>query len=348
MDIRTLVSGVSKLADYAASGIGSVAGPMLASWKARREANAKLIAAKGEAEAQRILAEGQANAMQIIASAQADARAILVSPDAAIQGQLDFGAAVTQRIQFQEEKRQSNIAAVVGEAAQELEDREVQDHEIDHDWTARFFNDVQDVSSEEMQQLWGRVLAGEVERPGSTSIKTLGLLKNLDRTVATLFRKLCSVCVSIRPDGYSFIDARVPSLGGNAGHNALRDYGLHFGNLNVLSEHGLVISDYNSWYDFQAPIGLTSGGASPSVLRIPFHFQSKYWILIATTQRDLGTEFRLSGVALTRSGQGLSTVVDLEPADQYARNLREYFAKNNLRMVEVARWEPQLALLTNQ
>ncbi len=90
-----------------------------------------------------------------------------------MQGQLDFGAAITQRIQFQEEKRQSNIVAVIGQAAQELGDREVQDHEVDHDWTARFFNDVQDVSSEEMQQLWAKILAGEVERPGSTSLRTM-------------------------------------------------------------------------------------------------------------------------------------------------------------------------------
>ena len=286
--------------------------------------------------------------MQIIARAQSDARSTLVSPDAVIQGEVAFGELITQRIRFQEEKRQANIGSVVNRAARKLGDNEVQDHEIDHDWTARFFNDVQDVSSEEMQQLWGRVLAGEVERPGSTSIKTLGLLKNLDKTVATLFRKLCSTCVSIRPDGDSFIDARVPSLGGNAGNNALRDYGLDFRNLNVLNEHGLIISDYNSWHDTQGFIGIASGGVSPSFVRIPFHFQSKYWILIATTQRELGKEFRLSGVALTKSGQELSKIIDLEPVDQYALDLQEYFAKNKLKMVEVASWEPQLISLTSQ
>ena len=203
MEIGPLVSGISKLADYAASGIGSVAGPMLASWKARREANAKLIAAKGEVEAQRILAEGQAHAIQIIASAQADARAILVSPDATVQGQLNFGAAVTQRIQFQEEKRQSNIMAVVQKGALEIGEKEVQDHEVDHDWTARFFNDVQDVSSEEMQRLWAKILAGEVEKPGSTSFKAMDILRGLERTTDILFRTLCSARndAPYRPEG---------------------------------------------------------------------------------------------------------------------------------------------------
>ena len=201
------------------------------------------MAAQGEVEAQKILAEGRAVTMRIIAAAQADARSALVSPDAVLQGEVTISDLVNQRIQFQEEKRQANIGSVVRNAASELGDAEVQDHEVDHDWTARFFNDVQDVSSEEMQKLWGKILAGEVKRPRSTSIKTLGVLKNLDKAVATLFGKLCSTCVSIRPDSTKFMDARVPSVSGDAANNALREYGLNYGNLNVLNEHGLIISD---------------------------------------------------------------------------------------------------------
>lgn len=342
MDIELKVPALEKLLDYAASGIGSVAGPMLAPWKAGRDARAKLVAEQGEAEVQKMLAENRAATMKIIAEAQADARSALVPPNAALQGEITMSDLVSQRIQFQEEKRQANIGSVVRNAAAELGDGEVQEHEVDHDWTARFFNDVQDVSSEEMQDLWGKVLAGEVERPGSTSIKTLAILKDLDKSVATLFGKLCSICVSIRPDGNSFMDARVPSLGGNAATNALKDYNLSFGNLNVLNEHGLVISDYNSWYDIRAAIGIAAGGTRPLFVRIPFYFQGKHWVLVPTTQRDAGKEFRLSGVALTKSGQELSRVVALEPADQYAQALQDYFDKNRLRMIEVASWEPQL------
>ncbi len=342
MDIELKVPALEKLLDYAASGIGSVAGPMLAPWKADRDARAKLVAAQGEVEVQKILAENQADTMKIIAAAQADARSALVSPNAVLQGEITISDLVNQRIQFQEEKRQVNIGSAVSDAAAELGDAEVQDYEVDHDWTARFFNDVQDVSSEEMQKLWGKVLAGEVERPGSTSIKTLAILKNLDRAVATLFGKLCSMCVSIRPDGKNFMDARVPSLGGDAGNNALKDYNLDFGKLNVLNEHGLIISSYNSRYDFQATIGMAIGGARPSLIRIPFYFQGKYWVLVPTTQRDAGKNFWLSGVALTKSGQELSRIVALESAEQYAQDLQDYFEKHNLRMTEVTNWESQL------
>ena len=186
-----------------------------------------------------------------------------------------------------------------------------------------------------MQKLWGKILAGEVERTGNTSIKTLGILKNLDKAVATLFAKLCFTCVSIRPDGRIFLDARVPSLGGDASNNALKEYGLDYGNLNVLNEHGLIISDYNSWYDIRATIGVGPEGVPPALIRIPFSFQRKFWILVPATQRDLNKEFRLSGVALTKSGQELLRIVELEPEDKYALDLRRYFKQNDLTMTEV-------------
>ena len=47
MDINLKVPAIEKLLDYAASGIGSVAGLMLASWKARQEAKAKPESTEG-------------------------------------------------------------------------------------------------------------------------------------------------------------------------------------------------------------------------------------------------------------------------------------------------------------
>ena len=342
MGVNIRIPALEKLLDYAASGIGSTAGHLFASRIARREVETKLIAAAGEVRAQRILAEGQATTMQIIAKAQDEARSTLVSSDATVQGEIALGELVTQRIQFQEEKRQANIESVIKQAAVELGDKEIQDHKVDHDWTARFFNDVQDVSSEEMQLLYAKILAGVVEMPGNTTVKTLSILKNLDKSTATLFRKLCSACISMRPDGNSIIDSRVSSLGGDAAHNALSMYGLNFSNLNKLNEHGLIISDFNSWYDLQASIGITLR-EQQALVHIPLSFQSKYWILIATRPRVQGKEFKLSGVALTRSGQELSRVVDLEPQNQYALDLNKYFEKNNLRMTEVSSWKPQIA-----
>ena len=340
MDVGMLVPAIGKLADYCASGIGSAVGHLFAGRIARREVEKKLIVVKGDAEVQTILAEAKATSISIIAEAQSEARRLLVSPNANVQGEVVFDELITQRIQFQEEKRQANIGSVIEQAAFQLEGSTVQDHEPDHDWTARFFNDVQDVSSEEMQTLWAKVLAGEVERPGSTSIKTLSILKNLDKTSAKLFRLLCSACLSITLDGNSFVDARVPSLGGNAGANALKEYGLGFSRLNLLNEHGLIISDYNSWYDIQSSVGIPMG--DNDVVHIPINFQNKYWILVSKTQQKLGKQFKLSGVALTKSGQELSRIVGIDPMQQFTLDLIQFFGKKSLNMIEVASWQPQI------
>ena len=133
MDVIENVPALEKLLDYVASGIGSVAGPMFAPWRARREAKAGLVVAEGEAERRQILAEGQSSAIQIAINAQATAREKLGSPETAVRGELTVDDAVAQRIRFQEEKRQRNITAVAGKAALELGDRDVPDSETDHD-----------------------------------------------------------------------------------------------------------------------------------------------------------------------------------------------------------------------
>lgn len=314
------IAAIEKLVDHVASGIGSVAGPMLATWIARREARAREIAAGGEAQA-----------LLIQAKAQAEARQILVSGDEPVSGTLEIADRVHQRIQFQEQKRQENIESVVSQAAEQLVDKTVADEEPDHDWTARFFNHVQDVSSKEMQALWARVLSGEVERQGSTSVRTLEILRNLDQATAELFRRFCSACVFLL-SGSDVLDARVPSLGGNAATNSLAAHGLHFGILNRLNEHGLIISDYNSWFNFQPAIGVT---INDRTVTIPFVFQGKPWILEPQEGRELGQTYRLSGVALSISGRELARIVEMEPMHAFAEELKGYFLKDKLRMVEL-------------
>ena len=335
MDPNAMVRALDKLLDYTASGIGAVAGPMLATWRARREAAALQIAA-----------QGQADSLRIIAAAQAEARDALVSTASEVRGDIDIAETVSQRIQFQEEKRHRNIGSVVGRAAEKLGDKDVPDQEPDHDWTARFFNYIQDVSSEEMQSLWAKVLAGEIERPGSVSIRGLSILRNLDQSTAKLFQKLSSCCVMFTIDGH-ILDARVPSLGRNAGENSLQQFGLSFGELNILNEHGLIISDYNSWYDMKMCIGIpTPGfGQQNAILRIPFKFQDRHWVLAPSDQRALGSEYRVSGVGLTQAGKELSKIVECEPVSEYHQALASFFASQNLAMTEVS--SPEAHAISN-
>ena len=200
-DLNLKIPAVEKLIDYAASGIGAVAGPMVARRQAQAAADAARIDAQGQADAARIDAQGQADVMRIqargqadsmnlIASAQAEARNHLTIGEQLIQGEITLRKEIESRLTFQEQKRQNNIGAVVGLAADALDDKEVQNHEPDHDWVARFFSDVQDVTSEHMQRIWAKILAGEVEAPGRTSLHTLSILKNMTQRDAKLFEEV--------------------------------------------------------------------------------------------------------------------------------------------------------------
>ena len=184
VNVSLKVPALEKLIDYAASGIGSVAGPLLARWHAPRIA-----------EANRIAAEGAGERLQIEAEAQSKAREFLLSRDINIIGELDIAETTRQRIQFQEEKRQRNIELVVRKAADELGDKEVEHSEPDHDWTARFFDCIKDVSSEDMQRLWAKVLSGEVESPGRTSLHTLDILRNLTQDDAKMFSSVADYAI---------------------------------------------------------------------------------------------------------------------------------------------------------
>ena len=329
INIKIEIPALEKLVDYVASGVGSVAGPMLATWRSRKEAEARRIAAQGKKEVLKLEAE-----------AQAEAHRIFVSPDTnSSKRKITIGEKIDQRIQFQEGKRQRNIQTVVCLAAEKLGDKKVPNHEPDHDWTARFFNDVKDVSSEEMQLLWAKVLAGQIERPGNTSLMTLSILKNLDRSTAKLFRKLCSACVSLRlksdEDQYRFSDARVLSLGERASQNALSKYGLEFRVLNVLNEHGLIISDYDSYCNtYRFCILRQTPGEKPTPF-FPLIYQGQSWILQPTKGPvGMDEEFKLYGVALTKSGMELSEVVDIEPMEEYTQDLEKFFEGKNLKMLK--------------
>ena len=83
MDVNVNIPALEKLLDVTCSGVGAVAGPMLARWKAQQESKAQLIAAEGYAES-----------LQIRIEAHSRARESLTSKDLKIAGELDIENAV--------------------------------------------------------------------------------------------------------------------------------------------------------------------------------------------------------------------------------------------------------------
>lgn len=202
---------------------------------------------------------------------------------------------------------------------------------ISDDWLNTFEKEACQKSTEEIQLLFGRILAGEIKRPASFSLKTIKILANLDPVAAALFKRFCSACVVLQiPGANHIIDARVPSLGGDAGSNSLSKYGFSFGQLNILEEYGLIMSQYNSWSDYKHCIV-----NHQKQVFLPLLHQGKQWALVPTPERPVDQELKLSGVALSRSGQELMQIIDIEPMGEYTEALRAFLESSKLQMVEI-------------
>ncbi|HEE0053082.1 TPA: DUF2806 domain-containing protein [Citrobacter freundii] len=63
---------------------------------------------------------------------------------------------------------------------------------IEDDWLMRWRESAATSSSEKLQDLWGRILAGELKSPGSYSLRTVEFLKNLTQKEAEKIQKLFS------------------------------------------------------------------------------------------------------------------------------------------------------------
>lgn len=66
---------------------------------------------------------------------------------------------------------------------------------IDHSWFIRWADKAEEQTDDEMRAIWGKLLAGELEQPGSYSKRTMSLLADMSADDAKAFSDLCSMGV---------------------------------------------------------------------------------------------------------------------------------------------------------
>ena len=77
----------------------------------------------------------------------------------------------------------------------EFMDDEVDICDISVDWRANYFDKCRIVHDDEMQTLWAKILAGEANKPGTYSKRTVNFVADMDKREAELFTNLCQyVC----------------------------------------------------------------------------------------------------------------------------------------------------------
>ena len=239
-------------------------------------------------------AEAKAYEIEIIERAKSKALAEGKEIDA------DTFDRIQERLLHKETKRQNNIDNVSQIAAEQLgHEQVVSDEPVDDDWTARFFNIVEDVSDDEMQQLWGRILAGEVKQPKSYSLRTLELLKTLSKREAEVFSRASNFVIS------SF---NSPFLFKGKNDELLHKYDLTFDDRLLLTETGLLQAENN-----------ISRPLKQNVTDSLIYFDSGKYIIKTLKKADT-PENRIEIFRFTKIGEELLKLLSPNPTENYIKD----------------------------
>lgn len=98
---------------------------------------------------------------------------------------------------LRETKEEINTNKILINAEKELMGNDAKPKcEIEQDWLSRWHDAAKRVSSEELQLLWAKALAGEVSAPGAYSLRTLDFLKNLSIQEAKQISKMAPFVIN--------------------------------------------------------------------------------------------------------------------------------------------------------
>jgi hypothetical protein len=250
------------------------------------------------------IAMARADAALVEAKARTDIARIEATADLEIS---ELKAEAAARLLDKEMRNQRNIRAIVGEAYKALPAPEapVSDEPVSEDFIYRFFDDCEGISEAQMQQIWGKLLAGEVVRPGSFHPRTLGIVKDMRAEDVQLFIKLCRFALAM--DGQ---DLRVLLFD----HRDPLYAGLSFDDLRHLESLGLI--SY-------------SGISGYGVDGLPPKFSLPYGNEVLTIElREGVSQLDVDEVLLTEAGVELSRLCGAAPVAGFLEHVAERWRRN--------------------
>ncbi|WP_051946212.1 DUF2806 domain-containing protein [Verrucomicrobium sp. BvORR106] len=124
----------------------------------------------------------------IVRDAKAKAQAVVIKAEADEQVKL-IKLRTEARITVEQLRGQANIESIVREAISRIEET-AKPEDVNDDWLANFFDKCKLISEAEMQDLWSKVLSGEVNKPGTYSKRTVNFLAELEKSDAEMFSNM--------------------------------------------------------------------------------------------------------------------------------------------------------------
>lgn len=233
---------------------------------------------------------------QIKRVAKAEAEAALIKAEGDIEI-TDLQRRALRRVVHEEARRQANIESITALAMNDLS-QDAKPEELEPDWLAYFFERSRLVSDAEMQTLWGKLLAGQANKPGSFSRRTVDSVSSLEKADAQLFTTLCT---------FGWVIGLVAPLIYETGADVYTRAGITFQSLTHLDNIGLVT--FNNLTGFVRQ-------------RLPKHVRAFYYggAVDLELPGESDNQLELGHVLFTNVGQQLAPICGSKPSEEF----REY------------------------
>lgn len=203
---------------------------------------------------------------------------------------------------------------IVAGAINELkgQSNDVSNTSVEQDWVSQFFNYSQDTTNETMRLVWGRVLAGEVVKPGTFSLRTLHAVGMLTEKHAKLFMRL----------GTTIWDTPM-------GRMPVKPYVENILNppSNILSEEELETLDWLGLIKIDGLGTLISPDGNDST-------RWTYFDKVRDIKPNSSGEIMIAKVKLTDIGQELMLIAQPEPDDEYYKWVVNIFRSKGCEVIE--------------
>jgi hypothetical protein len=282
-------------------------GNLLKPWQIRREGRAQidvkrdeiLVIAQAERDAEAIRRGATVLPNNLICQPQ-----VLLAPAASTHEteqqfkvnqersiQLEYSD-VSRAVQADTLRKEVNVAKAVlhAEAALESDPQDPGASKPSDDWVYRWRDYASSVSSEELQLLWGRVLAGEVKTPGTYSVRFLNFLYDLDKHDAQIIETAMPFVIT----DFIYSEAK----------EHLEHAGLNFERLLALQELGLLTSVEGA--------GLSKKYTAQDGKKLSFVICS-HSIALGFRSNEGVVDVEIPAYVVTRLGQQLASLGNFEP-----------------------------------
>lgn len=150
---------------------------------------------------------------------------------------------INTRLAIKETLRQKNIDTIIAKALRFPKTENPSHEDVDLDWMSHFFDSAQDTSNEDMQYIWAKILANEVDEPNSFSRRTINTIKIIDPEEAQLFTLLCNCLWELLPEDTMF-DRVLFKNSTNEGKFSDASWGFNEESLKHLVDIGLIHETY--------------------------------------------------------------------------------------------------------